>query len=97
MMQNGMVVRANAGRDKDRFYVVLDVQGDRVLIADGKRRKLQRPKAKNQKHLCVTSTVFEPSAMQTDRALRERLRPFNLPQQTSKRGRESGFVKRRCD
>ena len=96
-MQNGMVVRAIAGRDKDRFYVVLELQGDRVLIADGKYRKLEKPKAKNQKHLCATSTVFEPSAMQTDRALRARLRPFNQPQQASKRGRESGFVKRRCD
>ena len=40
----GSVVRATAGRDKDKFFVVLSTDGVYAQIADGKRRKVQKPK-----------------------------------------------------
>ena len=72
----GLVVRAKAGRDKDGFFVVLSVDGDFAVICDGKRRKLETPKRKNQKHLSVTNTVLEEQAMQTNREIRKALAPF---------------------
>ena len=50
----GRIVVSTAGRDKDRYFVVLSVNGDYCLIADGKVRKVDMPKNKKVKHLRVT-------------------------------------------
>ena len=42
---------ARAGHDRDQVYVVIGQEQDRILVADGKIRTLERPKAKNPKHL----------------------------------------------
>ena len=48
----GWIVQANAGRDKDGVFCVVGVDQERymVLLADGKRRKVSRPKAKKMGH-----------------------------------------------
>lgn len=51
----GSVVRSRAGRDRDRFFVVVGILDERyVLIADGALRKLAAPKKKKLLHLKVT-------------------------------------------
>lgn len=40
-----------AGRDKGQLFFVVDTDGDYVLIADGKGRKLETPKRKKRKHI----------------------------------------------
>ena len=51
----GLIVKAIAGRDKDKYFVVLSVKDDSFCyIADGKRRKVDMPKLKKIKHLEVT-------------------------------------------
>lgn len=47
----GDVVKATAGRDKDKFFLVIDIEGGFALIVDGKTRKVGKPKRKNVKHL----------------------------------------------
>ena len=49
----GRIVQATAGRDKGQLFCVIgqDREGDRLLLADGKRRKAARPKSKSAKHL----------------------------------------------
>ena len=49
----GWIVRAAAGRDKDGLFCVVGVDHaqKRLLLADGKRRKCARPKAKNVNHV----------------------------------------------
>lgn len=48
----GQVVISKAGRDKEGFFVVLEVIDDRyLLLADGKRRTLDNPKRKKAMHL----------------------------------------------
>ncbi len=49
----GWIVEAQAGRDKGKLFYVLGVdQGrTRLLLADGKRRKAARPKAKSLGHV----------------------------------------------
>ena len=44
-----------AGRDKGQFFFVVDTDGDFVLIADGKGRKLEKPKRKKKKHIQIVS------------------------------------------
>ena len=49
----GFIVRATAGRDKDGIFCVVGVDREqaRLLLADGKRRKLAHPKAKKLGHV----------------------------------------------
>ena len=65
----GSVVIAKAGRDKGGAFVVLDMINDReALIADGKRRPIERPKRKNIIHLQATRLVLD--RVTTNRQLR---------------------------
>jgi hypothetical protein len=47
----GQLVTSRAGRDKGQAFIVLGVEGDRVLVADGRLRRVARPKRKNVRHL----------------------------------------------
>ena len=47
----GDVVKATAGRDKDKFFLVIEVSDGFAFIVDGKTRKVGKPKRKNVKHL----------------------------------------------
>ena len=44
---------AAAGHDRGTVYLVLGEDGDRLLLADGRLRKLGRPKRKNRKHVMI--------------------------------------------
>lgn len=63
-----------AGKDKEQFYIVVDIADDRIYVSDGKLRKLCNPKSKNPKHLAVTSTVVQMP--DNDRQLRTLLKDF---------------------
>ena len=45
------VVASIAGRDQGKLFIVLAVEGEYLLLADGKRRKVSRPKAKKLGHI----------------------------------------------
>jgi len=45
------IVTPTAGRDKGSPFYVLDCQGDFLLLADGKRRRLESPKRKRTRHV----------------------------------------------
>ena len=45
------IVRSDAGRDKGKLFIVLAVQGEYLLLADGKSRKVESPKRKKRKHV----------------------------------------------
>lgn len=73
----GMVVRASAGRDKGGFFTVLEAGARGVAICDGKRRPLEHPKWKNEKHLCPTVTLLPESSLQTNREIRRALSGYS--------------------
>lgn len=59
----GQIVKSTAGRDKDRFMIVIGLLDDSyALICDGDVRKLNGPKKKKLKHLAVTNTVVDDIA-----------------------------------
>ena len=82
----GRIVQAAAGRDKGGFFCVvgLDQEGQRLLLADGKRRKWARPKAKKLGHVRFFTDGFDHPAIQklkqgealSDRELRRALAAF---------------------
>ena len=81
----GSIVLAQAGRDQDGlFFVVGEAQGS-LLLADGKRRKLEHPKRKNPGHVRpVECEGFDHGVIQklkegtpvTNRELRQALAAF---------------------
>ncbi|MCH5209006.1 MAG: hypothetical protein J1F04_08980 [Oscillospiraceae bacterium] len=69
----GSVVLSLAGHDKGRAMVVTQIDGEVVFVADGKERKLEKPKKKNKKHVRPTHQVIELIEL-TDKRLRRTLR-----------------------
>lgn len=73
------IAQSSAGHDKGKLYIVLEKDGTSALLADGKGRKLSRPKKKNTKHViflpdCETDAVSgKISEQMTDAALRRAL------------------------
>ena len=54
----GTIVKAMAGRDKDKIFVVTGIIDDNyVLMVDGRSRTISRPKKKKLKHLLVKHDV----------------------------------------
>ena len=43
------IVRSDAGRDKGKLFYVLDTQGEYLLLAGGKSRKVESPKRKKRR------------------------------------------------
>jgi large subunit ribosomal protein L14e len=76
--QVGQLVKVLRGRDAEKLGVVIKVENNRfVWIADGDKRKFDKPKKKNILHLQTfdfhSSEVYE-SIMQTGRATNGKLR-----------------------
>ena len=56
----GSIVLAQAGRDQSGLFFVVGEENALLLLADGKRRKLEAPKRKNGRHVCpVLSEGFD--------------------------------------
>ena len=56
----GQVIKSKAGRDKDKYFVVLEViDDDYILLSDGDIRKVEKPKKKKIKHVRLTDYVLE--------------------------------------
>ncbi len=82
----GWIVRAEAGRDKGGLFCVMGIVSEqrRLLLADGKRRKAARPKAKDFNHVKLLTGGFDHPAIQklkqgealSDKALRRALAAF---------------------
>ena len=45
------IVRSDAGRDKGKLFYVLETQGEYLLLADGRSRKVESPKRKKRRHV----------------------------------------------
>ncbi len=85
----GWIVQATAGRDRDGVFCVVgvDQRNVRLLLADGKRRRASRPKAKKLGHvraLTDSRKMFDHPAIEkltrgepvSDRELRRALAAF---------------------
>ena len=50
-MNIGDIVISINGRDKDKRFLVIAIEENYALIANGKTRRLEKPKRKKNKHL----------------------------------------------
>ena len=56
------IVKSIAGRDAEDLFFVLTTEGDFVLLADGKRHKVEAPKRKRRKHVAFVCQCDAPIA-----------------------------------
>ena len=83
MYERGALVRATAGRDKGNVLCVLSREGDYLLLADGKRRRVAAPKRKKLAHVEPAGPFDHPALQKlreqtavSDRELRRALAAF---------------------
>lgn len=73
MIQKGSIVRPIAGKDQDRFFVVIRTEGEWAYLSDGRKRTLSHLKKKKHRHLEVTGQELDLSAVTTNKQLRKAL------------------------
>ena len=56
------IVKSIAGRDAGDLFFVLAAEGDFLLLADGKRRRVELPKRKRRKHVVLVAQSDTPLA-----------------------------------
>ena len=77
------IVKSAAGRDRGRLFFVLGTEGEFLLLADGKSRRLESPKRKKRKHTvfaarcdCRTADKIRSGEKVTNSELRRTLAQF---------------------
>ena len=77
------IVRSLAGRDKDELFCVVGAEGAYLLLCDGKRRRVERPKRKKAVHTAPAGETRRPcldasqaGGQLSDRAIRRALAAF---------------------
>ena len=77
------IVRSLAGRDKDELFCVVGTEGAYLLLCDGKRRRVERPKRKKAVHTAPAGETRHPcldagqaGGQLSDRAIRRALAAF---------------------
>lgn len=58
-MNLGQIIISKCGRDKGRFFIVIEAEHDTVLVCDGSLRKMVKPKKKKIKHIQKTNFVSQ--------------------------------------
>jgi ribosomal protein L14E/L6E/L27E len=74
-IQIGSPVIALAGRDKGSLFVAVGISGGFVYIADGRKRKLEKPKRKNVKHISPVGTPIEVGGL-TNKSIRRLINEY---------------------
>lgn len=69
----GMVVRSIAGHDSGSWLAVMNLENGFAYVADGKERKVEKPKKKNLKHLSRTNKTVAVEGI-TNKKLRSELK-----------------------
>ena len=65
IIERGTLVESLAGHDKgETFAIINTVDGNYVLIANGKTRGVQSPKRKKIKHIKLLNTKIDLEAME---------------------------------
>lgn len=79
----GSVVKSLAGRDQGGYYVAVEAEDRFVFIADGKERKLEKPKRKNVKHISPVGKRIEIAGL-TNKKLKRLISEFSTQGPESK-------------
>ncbi len=78
-MQAGDIVRATAGKDEGKIFLLISCEDGYGMIANGRRRKVQSPKKKSLKHLSKIAAAELPAPL-TNKVVLKLLRPYTTQQ-----------------
>ena len=78
-MKAGDIVRATAGKDNGKYFLLLSCEDGYGSIANGRRRKVSNPKKKSCKHLEKIDAIELPHPL-TDKVVLKLLRPYTSQQ-----------------
>lgn len=70
----GRIAVSTAGHDKGLVLCVIGTDGNSLLLADGRHRKVQKPKRKQLKHLVFIEDAALYSGRMTNKSLRAHIR-----------------------
>jgi len=59
--ERGQIVISHAGHDEGNLFCVMDVDGDFLLLANGKTKKVGCPKRKRRKHVTSMGQSEHPA------------------------------------
>ncbi len=62
-MEKGDLILSNKGKEKNQYFVIMNVDEKFAYIVDGKRLKLTNPKKKNMKHIQKASKNKFPTEL----------------------------------
>lgn len=75
----GTVVQAIRGRDEGEIFVIQEiVSDDMVKIANGKKRKIEKPKLKKIMHLRVSNKKIDLNEITSNKNLRQKLEEMEV-------------------
>ena len=80
-LEIGTVVKSLNGRDKNKYFCVIDKQGDYVLYCNGCARRLEKPKRKKVKHVMVTQFKLQTETMQVNKHIYKALKGLCLEEE----------------
>ena len=72
----GQIVKSLAGHDKDCIYMIVRADGSFILVADGKRRRLENPKRKNTAHVQLIKVYVPEADRDKDEAIQHFLKSY---------------------
>jgi ribosomal protein L14E/L6E/L27E len=78
-MVRGQIVISTAGHDKGEMLVIAGFDKNRVLVCNGRSRKLEKPKLKNPKHLKETEILLSEDSIATNRKIRKTINKSSNP------------------
>ena len=74
----GDVVISTAGRDAGYLMCVVGQRDEFPLVCNGKERPVERPKAKNPKHIRSTGRVLDRQEYKSNKSLKKALNRLKL-------------------
>ena len=74
-MKTGDIVRATAGKDKGKVFLLISCTEERGRIVNGRRRRVQRPKLKSLRHLEMIAHSDLPEPL-TNKVVLKLLKPY---------------------
>lgn len=69
----GSAVMVTAGKEKGLLFAVVGFSGERLLICDGRTRRLNTPKTKSVKHVEGLDLVLPEQCFRSNKELRRAL------------------------
>lgn len=81
--EKGMLAKSLAGHDKNKIYVIIELDDAYVSLADGEIRTLANPKKKKKKHVQLIRNVYEIDGAD-DVRIKRILKEYALSQKSGK-------------